>query len=128
MSERQASTYRTKSFTSAHVHALEILSENHVSYLAEQRVRAYGKFNHNGKPIYYTVDINVDDPNFGSGVVEIDGEVHIKLLREEADKKRDANLKALGLWVEHLTNEQVPEIMVRLEKHKVQIDAYGGRS
>ena len=128
MSERQASTYRQATFTRAHTSALSILSENHVQYLAESGLFAFGKFDSQGRPIAYTVDILINDANYGAGVVEIDGEIHTRLKREIADERRDRNLKALGLWVEHITNDDISKIMLVLEKHRVKIDEYGGRS
>ena len=49
MSERQASNFKVGSFTSAHVQALRILSQNNVCYLAEEPVSIFGEFD-DGKP------------------------------------------------------------------------------
>lgn len=128
MSERQASTYRNSAFTGHHVRALNILSENHVGYMAEFHLYAFGNFDSKGRAIAYTVDILINDANWGAGVIEIDGEIHMKLRREQADARRDRHLKALGLWVEHILKEDIAQIMQVLEKHRAKIDAYGGRS
>lgn len=128
MSERQASTFRQGSFTSAHVQALNILGLNHVAFLAEEPVHIYGQFDFKGRPLAYKVDILINDANYGAGVVEIDGEIHKKLTREWKDLARDSRLQTQGLWVEHIPNEEVAGIMDVLERHRVKIDSYGGRS
>ena len=128
MSERQFSTFRKGEFTDAHTRALNILGINGVVCRGGQVIRCYGVFDFKGRPLSYKVDILVDDTNFGSGVVHIDGSIHDKLSVEKKDLKEDPRLRALGLWVERVRNEDVGEIMSVLEKHRVAVDDFGGRS
>jgi len=118
LSERTASNFRVGSFTSAHLQALNILGLHDVHFLAEQVVPCFGEFDGKGRPVSYKVDILINDADYGTGVVEIDGDIHKKLKHELKDESRDAKLKNLGLWVEHIPNEEVAGIMQILEKHR----------
>jgi hypothetical protein len=124
MSERQASNFRQGQFTSAHVQALNILGLNHVHYLAEEPINIWGEFDSKGRPITYKVDICINDPYFGAGIIEIDGEIHKKLKHEIKDEKRDQRLSFQGFWVEHILNEEVKDVMQVLERHRRERDAY----
>jgi hypothetical protein len=124
MSERQASNFRIGTFTSAHIQALEILGRNHVHYLAEESISIWGEFDSKGRPIVYKADILINDANYSSGVIEIDGEIHTKLKHEIKDAKRDERLRKQGLWVEHVLNGEVYFIMDILEKHARPRDDY----
>lgn len=128
MSERLASTYRQGEWTSPHVQALNILGSNGVVCKGEQVIRFWGEFDFKGRPISAKVDILVDDTNFGSGVIFIDGSIHDKLSVEKKDEKQEKRLDRLGLWHERVRNENVGGVMAVLEKHRVQVDEYGGRS
>jgi hypothetical protein len=122
------SANRKGEWTSDHVRALNILGLNSVVAKGEQVVRCWGIFDFKGRPVSYKVDILVDDTNFGSGVVHIDGSIHDKLTVEKKDGREDERLRKLGLWVERVRNEDVGSVMVVLEKHRVAVDEYGGRS
>lgn len=124
MSERQASTFRRGQFTSAHVQALNILGLNHVHYLAEEPVPIFGEFDSKGRPIVFKVDILINDANFGSGIIEIDGMVHHRGIHPAKDDKRDIMLGHQGLWVEHIDNQLVASVMAVLEKHRRPRDDY----
>ena len=114
MSERDASTYRRGQFTSPHVRALTILAENSVFYKAEEVVNCWGEFDHKGRPVSYKCDIVVNDPNFGSGVVEIEGEG-----TNSDDLRRDHRLLSTGFqWIEHVPNKDVKNVMNYLERHR----------
>lgn len=124
MSERQASTYRQGSFTNAHLAALQILSQNHVQYKAEEYVAAWGHFDGKGRPIVYRCDIVINDPDFGAGVIEIDGLIHHREKQAVKDLRKDARLQRLGLWVERIENDKVSDIVSVLEHHRRQRDDY----
>lgn len=128
MSERLASTHRKGNFTDSHISALSILSENHVRYLAEEVIQCFGEFDSEGRPVSYKADILINDPQFGSGVIEIDGRIHHRGNHPAEDERRDKRLKKLGLWVEHIENESTGGIMSVLERHRAKVDAFGGRS
>lgn len=128
MSERQASTFRQGEWTPDHVRALNILGIHGVVCKGEQVVRFWGEFDFKGRPLSAKVDILVDDVNYGSGVIFIDGSIHDKLSVERKDERQERRLDRLGLWHERVRNEDVGSVMDVLEKHRVKIDAYGGRS
>jgi very-short-patch-repair endonuclease len=119
-------SFRQGQFTSAHFKALAILNDNHVRYLAEQVIPCFGEFDGQGRPVIYKVDILINDANYSSGVIEIDGDIHKKLSKETKDTLRDHRLAMQRLWVEHIPNDQIGTIMQILERHKRRIDDYGG--
>lgn len=121
-----ASAFRRGEFTDAHGQALAILSRNNVFYLGEELIRVWGEWDSKGHPVRYKADILIDDIDYGSGVVHIDGSIHEKLRQEKKDERQDRRLERMGLWVERVKNEDVSSIMEVLAKHKRQRDEYSG--
>ena len=102
-------------FTNPHARVLSILSENHVSYLAEEVVRAYGQFYPDGRAIAFKVDVLVNDPRYGAGIIEVDGGYHQSAHQQLKTEKRDSILKGLGFWILHIPNKESKDVMRYLE-------------
>ena len=114
MSERQASNFRRGSFTNPHIKALEELSRANVFYIAEEVVHCWGEFDGRGRPVSYKCDIIINDPNFGSGIIEIEGEG-----TNSDDMTRDHRLLSTGFeWIEHVPNVEAKNVLRYLEKHR----------
>ena|SRR5207245_3244289 len=119
MSERQASTFRKGQFTDSHVKVLAYLNQLGVSYKAEEVVHCWGKFDRKDRPVSFKVDCLINDSQYGSGIIEVDGGSH-----KDFDKKewrRDFWLKEFGFWIEHLPNKEVSLLAVSdiLVRHRL---------
>ena len=114
MSERDASTFRKGQFTNPHIKALTILAQNGIAYRAEEVIHIWGEYDGQGRPVSYKCDIVVDDPSFGPGVVEIEGEG-----TNSANDLRDHRLLSVGFhWVEHVPNKDAKNVMQYVERHR----------
>lgn len=100
-------TNKSSEFTNPHTRALSILSNLFVRYKAEEVIRILGEFDGIGRPVSVKVDVLIDDPNYGSGVLEIKGSAHQTKGARKWDEKREAYLMRMGLWVESLQNSEV---------------------
>ena len=86
-------------------------------------LRVNGEFWPNGDPLFLKPDALIDDPQYGSGVFEVDGASHKTKGSIRWDTKKDLYYGSMGLWVERLQNKEVKQVIVleRLEKHKRKV-------
>lgn len=117
---------RNTEFTDSHMTAFLILQRNHVICEGEYTIHLWGHFDHKNRPQSAKCDIVVNDPKWGAGVIEIDGAVHHQEAQAKWDIKKDAMLRAMGLWVERIDNRDAHRVMEYLEKHRRRVDEYGG--
>ena len=96
-----------------------ILSRLKIRYLAQEVVRT-PFFDAKLRPVAYLVDCMISDPDYESGIINVNGGIHDTPTRQRKDAIRTGHLKTLGWWVEDLVNEDVSTESVKalLSKHK----------
>ena len=93
-----------------------ILNQLGIRYLSEWEFPRWNEYRDNGALKSYVVDIVVIDPRYYNRILEIGGEGSAS----KDNEKRDLYFARLGLWIEHLANEQVrvEEILSTLDGHE----------